>query len=352
MEPILSVVIPVYNCEKYVERAAKSVLEQPCAEHIELLIVDDGSKDGSAKILECIADEHENVRTFHKENGGASSARNLGIEKATGKYIAFLDADDWWEPNFFDEEIFGELNREDYIDIFLFSHKKASIDMKYEFVQNFEEGEWRRKSIADTNYFNFIWTSPCCYVHRLEHIRNNNLRYLSTKCYEDIPFAEMSVLLSCSVKVINKPIFSYWENINSCVHTTKTQNKFEETYKALNYQRQLLAKKGFNYDVDRQALSMLISLLPDFCAYNSYRFVRDYISSEQCEIIRKDLEPWQYLKKTQKAWEKHPRLFWIKCKIYPGIGYAVKRFCYKIKWLRLPANHFYHKYITKWQRVK
>lgn len=98
---MVSVIVPVYNSEKYIEKCITSILNQTYKD-IELLLVDDGSTDNSAKIC----DEYEKkypaiVRTFHKHNGGVSSARNYGIEKAKGKYIAFVDSDDYLAPENF-----------------------------------------------------------------------------------------------------------------------------------------------------------------------------------------------------------------------------------------------------------
>lgn len=109
MTPSITVIIPVYNCEKYVERAIRSVLNQPCAAKTEIIVVNDGSKDHSGEICDRIAAEHNNVRVLHKENGGVSSARNMGIERAEGEYIAFLDSDDWWESDFLDEHIMEKI---------------------------------------------------------------------------------------------------------------------------------------------------------------------------------------------------------------------------------------------------
>lgn len=106
--PLVSVVIPVYNVEKYVQRAAESVLKQPCADRIELLLVDDGSTDGSGAICDQIAAAGHSpaaVRVFHQKNCGVSAARNLGIREARGENLGLLDADDWWIPSFFDAEL-------------------------------------------------------------------------------------------------------------------------------------------------------------------------------------------------------------------------------------------------------
>lgn len=92
----MSVIIPVYNCEKYVEQAVASVLSQPL-KNINIVIIDDGSTDSSPKICDDLALNHERVTVIHTENGGVSKARNIGIDyvlsKADSDYIGFLDSD-------------------------------------------------------------------------------------------------------------------------------------------------------------------------------------------------------------------------------------------------------------------
>lgn len=92
---LLSVVIPMYNCAPVITRCLDSI-DYPEAE---IIVVNDGSKDNGAEVVNEYSIAHPNVRLINKENGGASSARNLGIEEAKGKYIAFIDADDFWFPN-------------------------------------------------------------------------------------------------------------------------------------------------------------------------------------------------------------------------------------------------------------
>ena len=108
-KPAISVIIPVYNGEKYIERCVYSVLLQPCANALEIIIINDGSKDRTAEICDKISQEYGNVTVIHKENGGVASARNIGIEKATGQYVAFLDSDDWWEDNFLDNNMLCQI---------------------------------------------------------------------------------------------------------------------------------------------------------------------------------------------------------------------------------------------------
>ena len=92
--PKISVIIPVYNAEKYLYRCIDSVLAQTYQD-FELLLIDDGSKDSSGAICDEYAAKDARVRVFHKENGGVSSARNVGLDHARGEWITFVDADDW-----------------------------------------------------------------------------------------------------------------------------------------------------------------------------------------------------------------------------------------------------------------
>ena len=98
---MISVIIPVYNKEEYLRQCVDSVLAQSCRD-LEILLVDDGSTDESLSICRAYEKEDSRVRVIEKENGGASSARNLGIEEAKGEYIGFVDADDWIEPGMYE----------------------------------------------------------------------------------------------------------------------------------------------------------------------------------------------------------------------------------------------------------
>lgn len=97
--PLISVIIPVYKVEQYLPRCVESILEQTF-QNWELLLIDDGSPDCSGFICEEYAKKDSRIRVFHKENGGVSSARNLGIDNATGEWITFIDSDDYIQPGF------------------------------------------------------------------------------------------------------------------------------------------------------------------------------------------------------------------------------------------------------------
>lgn len=97
MEEKISVIVPVYNVEKYLERCVESIFKQTY-KNIEIILVDDGSTDNSGKICDKFLKKDERVKVIHKENGGLSDARNAGLEILSGKYIMFVDSDDWISP--------------------------------------------------------------------------------------------------------------------------------------------------------------------------------------------------------------------------------------------------------------
>lgn len=101
MKPLISVIVPVYNVEKYLEKCLDSILAQTLSD-IEIIVIDDGSTDRSAEICDTYAQRDGRIKVLHKKNGGLSSARNAGLDIATGKYIALVDSDDWIADNMFE----------------------------------------------------------------------------------------------------------------------------------------------------------------------------------------------------------------------------------------------------------
>lgn len=99
MDELISVIVPIYNVEKYLEKCVKSIQEQTY-KNIEIILVDDGSPDNCGELCEKYARKDPRIKVIHKENGGLSDARNKGIDNATGKYIVFVDSDDYIEINY------------------------------------------------------------------------------------------------------------------------------------------------------------------------------------------------------------------------------------------------------------
>ena len=97
----LSVIVPVYNVEQYLERCVDSILNQTVKE-LEIILVDDGSTDNSGSMCDAYAAEHANIRVHHKSNGGLTTAWKAGLELATGRYVGFVDSDDWIDADMYE----------------------------------------------------------------------------------------------------------------------------------------------------------------------------------------------------------------------------------------------------------
>ncbi len=108
--PLISVIVPVYNLEKYLVRCIESIIGQTY-KNLEIILIDDGSTDTSGQIIDEFKKKDNRIKVIHKENGGESSARNTGLRMATGEYIAFCDCDDWMDLDMY-EALAWELNQE------------------------------------------------------------------------------------------------------------------------------------------------------------------------------------------------------------------------------------------------
>ena len=113
-QPLISVIVPIYKAEAYLEECVQSIRNQTY-QNLEIILVDDGSPDRCGEMCDAFAREDHRIRVFHKENGGQSSARNLGLDNMTGDYVTFADSDDWIEPNYYENMM--RLLQQDNVDI-------------------------------------------------------------------------------------------------------------------------------------------------------------------------------------------------------------------------------------------
>lgn len=124
--PQISIIIPIYNAEKTLNRCLDSIKQQ-IFNDFEVLLIDDGSKDSSLTICKSYASKDSRFRVFEKENGGASSARNIGLNNAKGEYIAFCDSDDYVEPDWLIQFINGMSHADIVISFFINLKTKRKI---------------------------------------------------------------------------------------------------------------------------------------------------------------------------------------------------------------------------------
>ena len=195
--PQVSVIIPVYNVEKYLRQCLDSVINQTL-EDIEIICVNDGSTDKSREILNEYAYKDSRIIVIHKENGGLASARNEGLKHVTGKYCHFLDSDDYIEKNLYEYavKIFENFD----IDYFSFS-SKSFIDGEG-IIQNQQDMDnyifTKRDGLYDVNFDIGLNTNIHVWnkIFKTKNIKKNNLHFINGLLYEDIYFMWMYIFLS------------------------------------------------------------------------------------------------------------------------------------------------------------
>ncbi len=346
--PLISVIIPVYNAEKTVLNTAKSVLEQPNSSFIELLLIDDGSTDGSAAILDTISDMNDNVKVFHKENGGVSSARNFGIEKAQGKYLSFLDSDDWWDSDFLTDDLVADLLLPQSSELYCFSYQKVSSNKKWIKPLRVQPGV----HIYDEPALSHIVGQPhCAFLYLRSYLKSYGFRYFPTKVWEDTPFSQLCCTFAKSITCVDRIIFSYYMNHNSCMHTKNSLDKFMGHYKSEYLAKQVYENNGVSYDIDRTIISLIGECLKDISIENSYGFVKELIASPEFYLLNhSDVQPWQYLQGEVCLWRKRPLLAYAKSRIR-GIPRYVKRALHSSCITRHLADAIQYRLIEKWEKV-
>ena len=200
----ISVIIPVYNAEKYLAECLDSVLAQTF-KNIEIVLVDDGCKDGSPQIIDQYAHQHENIVAVHRPNSGVITTRIEGLKHATGKYIGWVDADDFIKPTMY-EEMYNAMieNNADYVycDYEFYPHKVASKE-KW-FKQYYGKKDW---NYIERN--NQLWNTLTSHA-LLDELHIIDLFWK----FEE--YGWISVLLnSKKTVVLNKPLYYYRVGIDS-----------------------------------------------------------------------------------------------------------------------------------------
>lgn len=226
----ISVIIPVYNVEKYLRECVDSVLGQTY-KNIEVILVDDGATDSCPQICDDYANQDNRIKVVHKENGGLSDARNFGIDASTGDYIIFIDSDDYWDSDTAVEHIVDIIDKE-HKDIVLFFFKYFYEDEQggriVEYNKNFKNIKINGKSKAEQMsdiiknhvYLSASWTKA---IKRDLFIKND-LYFVKDILSEDIDWSARLMLYAESFSLLNESFYIYRQRSTSITHTKTKKN--------------------------------------------------------------------------------------------------------------------------------
>ncbi len=219
----LSIIVPVYNVEKYIERCLDNILNQTW-QNFEVLCVNDGSKDASGKICERYAAGDARIKVFNKTNGGAASARNVGLMHATGDYIGFVDPDDWTEPEMF-ASIIEKMEAHD-ADMGVCGFYKTWDDRETEMENKpaVEEGVFAREQVYYYAFKRYSYKSFGGYLwnkvfRRAVLIGTDELRFKENlKVGEDVLFFAEAALRAEKTIYVDKAMYHYYQRNSSLCH--------------------------------------------------------------------------------------------------------------------------------------
>lgn len=222
MNPLISIIVPTYNVEKYIRTCIESILAQTYR-NVEVIIVNDGSTDQSLAVISDLICSHHNVKVINQKNQGLSVARNTGIDVATGKYITFVDADDKIMPDFVSS--LYQIADKTGADIVRGSFRDFNGNIPKGWVADFNVptncGTIVLDQFLSSNICFAVWSS----IYRLDFINSNHIRFTPGILLEDGDFTTRAYMLAKLVATSPEPNYAYRINRPGSILTTKNFQK-------------------------------------------------------------------------------------------------------------------------------
>lgn len=212
LQPAFSIIVPVYNAEKYLKSCLDSITNQTYS-NLEVLLIDDGSKDNSGNICDTYSASDSRFKTFHLNNRGVSRARNYGLAHASGRYVTFIDSDDTIEPDAL-ETYLSAFQDDNQIDAIKAGYYDTIPDLKTEIISTDRDYLFADKSdlfrqLEHSRYYSFVW-NLCIRREAIKNIRFNE----AINWLEDHIFSYECYLNCRKIKVISKPLYHYFTREN------------------------------------------------------------------------------------------------------------------------------------------
>ena len=278
-KPLVSIIIPIYNVEKYLDRCIKTIVDQTY-NNLEIILVDDGSPDNSLVICEKWEKQDNRIRVIHKENGGVSSARNIGLEIATGEYISFIDPDDIIHPNYYDI-LMSQIGNADCI---ICSFKKFSNEIEFEnryiyTTENMNSMEAiKRGFFNNSDIFYVVWNK----IIKTDIAKKQRFNE-EMKNGEDSLFA-YNVIISCNeIKYTKAPLYGYYIREDGAVNTIDSYGKMNQV------ELTAFICKPYMNDKDKAFRRQVKSVFA-YKMCSAFSFLKNNNEKEKCKIVKKHLK--------------------------------------------------------------
>lgn len=226
-----SVIVPVYNVEKYLAECIDSILDQTFADY-ELVLVDDGSTDTSGDICDMYASKNAQIKVIHKANGGQAEARNIGTKKAQGEYILYIDSDDYIMSHDFFKILYENLNSSD---ILMYKHQKFFDETRemcpcgYSYSNIAKTDDYItviRKLVEGDAFYGMPWNK----TFKRSLLINNKIEFEAGLTGEDMDWNYRLITSASSIVLIDEPFIAYRQRMNSVTSSLKLKNLVDFIY--------------------------------------------------------------------------------------------------------------------------
>ena len=307
-----SIIVPVYNVEKYLAECLDSILAQTFRDY-ELIVVNDGAKDNSGKICDEYAEKDSRVKVIHKENGGSSDARNVGANKAKGEYIIYIDSDDYILSMDFLQVLHDNLGE---ADILLYKHQKLidgsekMLPCTYSY-QNISEKdsyiEKLEKLVAEDAFYGMAWIKTFKRTLIVEHKIEFEVGLLG----EDMEWNYNLITHARSLNVVDRPFIAYRQRANSITTSTRLKNLTDFIY--------ILEKWSLKINEEIQDETFRNVLFASMAKYYSNMLITyNRVKEKEKKLYVKQIKKLSWL--LEYAMSKRPK---IVAKVYRLFGFRL-----------------------------
>lgn len=268
----ISLIIPVYNVEKYLERCILSIVNQkPFKEKtVEIILVDDGSTDNSGKICDIYAEKYVGIKVIHQNNGGLSSARNTGIKVSDGEYIQFLDSDDTLETESIEVIIEALTNKPDIllcrynvIDINTGIKSESTYHLDRLMIRNCKSEKLLDYLVTGRLYNWYAWLN----VVKRTFVIDKGFYFTEGRCFEDTLWTPEILYAASSVDYLDKPVYNYYVNRKDSITKSVSDKIYDDKFNALEFIETFCKEKRFSENTYNKMLGNIsqiyVSLLAD-----------------------------------------------------------------------------------------
>lgn len=297
----ISVIVPVYNVEEYLPKCLDSLVNQTF-DDFEVIVINDGSPDNSQDIIDEYQQKYPNlIKSFVKENGGLSQARNFALDKVTGDYVFYLDSDDWVDTQIL-EKLYSKVESKQ-ADIVVCGAYSVLNDSKTEIDR------YDYSSDVNKNYILYR-PSAWCKLIKKDILKNKEIKFLEKHIYEDIAIMPALCLYANKISFVEEPLYFYLVREGSIMNQRKYSKSLEDIFDSLDYLENLfIAKDSFEKYKDEL----------------EYLYIKNLLHAASLRFLPFDEGRENILRIADTVKEKFPK--WRKNKYYKKEDFKYKIIC-------------------------